>query len=143
MVVANFLTLQKQPHAGCRETRSICLNRNLHSENKFPTILCRWRSQRRKASTSGTSTKSKAGDEAEQRRKCSVGTIPLDSDTRLRRVLGLLQGGFVDELPIKAPMKFKIPEPAHRQIDWVQFWLGIFRLAGAVGILWLVFTTSG
>lgn len=87
--------------------------------------------------------KSKAGAEAEQRLKCSVGTIPLNSDTRLRRVLGLLQGGFVDELPIKAPMKFKIPEPAHRQIDWIQFWLGIFRLAGAVGILWLVFTTSG
>jgi hypothetical protein len=37
--------------------------------------------------------KSKAGDEVEQRLKCSVGTIPLDSDARLRGVLGLLQGG--------------------------------------------------
>jgi hypothetical protein len=67
-----------------------------------------------------------------------------DSDFRLRRVLGLLQAGFADELPKKkAPMKFNIPEPAHSQIDRIQLWLGRFRLAGAIGILALVFATSG
>jgi trehalose/maltose transport system substrate-binding protein len=58
-------------------------------------------------------------------------------------VLGLLQTGFADELPKKAPMKFNIPEPEHSQIDRIRFWLGTFRLAGAIGILALVFATSG
>jgi hypothetical protein len=59
----------------CRETTPISLNESFHSENKFLTILCRWRSQRRKASTFRNVHKSKAGDEAEQRLKCSVTSI--------------------------------------------------------------------
>jgi trehalose/maltose transport system substrate-binding protein len=68
---------------------------------------------------------------------------PPDSDFRLTRVPGLLQAGFVDELPKKAPMKFNIPGPAHRQIDRIRFWPGRFTLAGAIGVLSLLFATSG
>jgi trehalose/maltose transport system substrate-binding protein len=40
-------------------------------------------------------------------------------------------------------MKFNIPEAAHTQSDRIRFWLGKFRLAGAIGILSLVFATCG